>query len=246
MKKDIENQPINEIDRLRQDIEIIKRKKYFFDNLRKMVPITGIIVFLVLTILYIYFDHKYPLILIIGIFYLVIAIIFPLVDLGKSIELEIDALQSEISLKSVGVDAIQERAERLFKAHEIDLKKYYNLALKQNNSIFIVGLVCIMIGFVFIGFTIYIIFWSAKILPFHLQILIGILGALSGILTNFIAIVYLKMFSETLGSFTTFHNKLVATNHLHFTNFLVSKIEDINMRNETIKLICERISENSK
>lgn len=246
MGTDNQKEESSGIEKLRQEIGIAKRKKIFYDKVRKTVPVTGIVVFIILTSIYFILDHKYPLALIIGIFYLVIAIVYPLTDFGKSIALEIEALESEISLKFTGSDAIEERAERLFKSHEIDLRKYYNQSLKQSNLIFLVGIFCIIVGFAFIAIIIYIVYYSTNSKPFEEKLLIGILGALSGVLTNFIGIIYLKMFSETLTSFTIFHNKLVSTNHLHFANFLISKIHEQTIRDETIKSICEKISENIK
>lgn len=231
----------SEVEKLRQQVELTKKKKLFFDNLKKAVPIIGFTISAALFIMYYIFESK-PL-AIIGSFYLVVAIAYPLTNVGKSIELEIDALQSEISLKSTGTDATEERAERLFKSHEIDLKRYYDLALKQNSSIFIAGLICLILGFVFIGLTISFLYYNQKT-EIEIQLLIGIIGSLGSLMTNFIALVYLRMYSNTLKSFSAFHKKLVSTNHLHFSNFLISKISDSKIKNEALKGLSEKIVEN--
>lgn len=235
---------IKDVEKLRQEVELTKRKKIFYDNLKKRVPLFGISISIIFFILFLIFEMN--LLAIIGIFYLAIAILYPLTNIGKSVELEIDALQSEISLRSTGTDAIEERAERLFKSHEIDLKRYYDLALKQNNSIFLTGIFCLILGFVIIGITIYEIryFKVTRVHSFNHEVLISIIGCVSSIMTNFIAVVYLKMYSDTLTSFTSFHQKLVSTNHLHFANFLSSKIDDPIKKNDTLKSLCEKIIDN--
>ncbi|MEL6718993.1 MAG: hypothetical protein AAFP82_09780 [Bacteroidota bacterium] len=185
----------------------------------------------------------------IGVFYLLIAIIFPSFKIGKSLNTEIDSLQSELMLGLTSSDAVEERAERLFKSHEIDLKKYYDQALSHSASIFFAGIICLGIGFAFIGASIFIItksnFHESMIaMEKYDKILVAILGTVSGILTNFIGAIFLKMYSETIKSLRTFHEKLVSTNHLHFSNFLISKIENKRLRENTLKEISILIANN--
>ena len=68
---------------------------------------------------------------------------------------------------------------------------------------------------------------------FNEKILTAIVGLVSGILTNFVAAIYLKMFAETISTLSGFHRKLVTTNHLHFANFLLAKISDVSKRDES-------------
>ncbi|WP_371825425.1 hypothetical protein [Mucilaginibacter sp. SMC90] len=99
-----------------------------------------------------------------------------------------------------------------------------------------------VVGFIFIGLSFYFIFNEKDNSLFREKILIGILGTSSGILTNFVAVIYLKMYSETTKSFTSFHYKLVSTNHLHFVNFLLSKIDNKDVLNKAIKEISDKIT----
>lgn len=66
------------------------------------------------------------------------------------------------------------------------------------------------------------------------KILVSVIGLASGVLANLIAAIYLQMFSRTINSLSEFHKKLVATNHLHFSNFLLTKISDKNERNDVL------------
>ncbi|MBY9086169.1 hypothetical protein KIH86_18325, partial [Paenibacillus sp. HN-1] len=65
------------------------------------------------------------------------------------------------------------------------------------------------------------------------NLIIALTGGTTGILTNFVGVVFLKMYSETVRSLNIFHNRLVTTHHLHFSNFLISKIYDRDLREQT-------------
>ncbi|HEV2108778.1 MAG TPA: hypothetical protein VGR16_10990, partial [Thermomicrobiales bacterium] len=49
-----------------------------------------------------------------------------------------------------------------------------------------------------------------------------------------IAVIFLRMFSETIQSMIDFHNRLVATHHVHFGNVLAAKITNEALRSETL------------
>lgn len=229
-----EDSTIGQNEKLRAEIQIAKRRKIFFDKLAKAVPVTGITIFSLMSIVYFGWSRE-PWILIFGGFYFAIAIIYPFIDLGKSIALEIESLQSELDLNLTGTDAKEQRAERLFRAHEIDLRRYYDQALTHSNAIFLLGVFCVVIGFCFVGVSFYLVYSEMDKPDFAEKVLIGSIGTISGVLTNFVAVVYLKMYAETVNSFTTFHNKLVTTNHLHFANFLTAKISDKSVVDNTLR-----------
>ena len=239
-----------DIDELRSKIHELKQQKIKVEETKKFVPLTGILIFVVMLIVY-FFIIKSTVAVVIGIFYFFIALIYPLFGLSEPIANEIDALESELAFSLTGVEAKEERAERLFKLHDIGLKKYYDQALNQTKVIFIMGIFCMIVGFVFIGLSFYFIFTNSgnninKASLLNEKILVGVLGTASGILTNFVAVVYLKMYNETTKSFTSFHYKLVSTNHLHFVNFLLSKIEDKEIFNKALKDIATKVTKKIK
>lgn len=51
------------------------------------------------------------------------------------------------------------------------------------------------------------------------------------------------MYSETIKSSNEFHNRLATTHHLHFSNFLLSKIENDVLREETLAIIMRRLND---
>ncbi|WP_329049816.1 hypothetical protein OG738_43360 [Amycolatopsis sp. NBC_01488] len=133
---------------------------------------------------------------------------------------------------------LERRAMKLFQVHSQQLKRYYDQALRQRGFIFFTGIFCIFAGFSIIVMA-FVLLKSAGPGSSLEKILVASLGAIGGILGNFIAVVYLRMFSETVKSIGTFHDRLVATHHLHFANFLVSKVADANGRDVAFRLVAE-------
>jgi Cyanobacterial TRADD-N associated 2-Transmembrane domain len=132
---------------------------------------------------------------------------------------------NELDLRRIETDQGEARAQKLFQSHAFEIKRYYDQALRQGRSIYYVGIVCIGLGFAVIAGA-FALVSSADSKDLSGQIIVGALGAIGAILANFIAVVYLRMFSETVQALTSFHQRLVITHHLHFGNFLASKIKD--------------------
>ncbi|MCY7944491.1 hypothetical protein MOC26_14580 [Bacillus spizizenii] len=184
-------------------------------------------------------ELRLPIILVgvlMGIFVIVFVNIMPdrfTTEMLLNIEKEIDLLQDE--------DPLTNRSETLFKQHHLELKRYYDLNLKQNSVVFWVGIFCIALGFLFIGITIYLISGNMLSNTQNKMIVAGT-GGLAGILSNFIAAIYLKMHTSTIKSLTEFHNRFVNTHHFYFSNFLISQIKDEQKREETLANLALNIS----
>jgi hypothetical protein len=160
---------------------------------------------------------------------------------SREIAEEMLDIDNEIDLLTIQDGSEERRAQKLFQLHSIQLKQYYDQALKQGSYIFWVGLVCIFLGFGIIAAT----FWLLQREPSvgsSEQIIIGALGSVGGVLANFIALIYLRMHSETVQSTTKFHNRLVLTHHLHFGNFLVAKITNQGLRESTLGSIASALA----
>lgn len=149
-------------------------------------------------------------------------------------------LENEIDLAAIDLESIEKRAEKLFKLHQYELDKYYTQNLRQGNQIFIIGFVFFMIGFLIVSGSIYLI--AFKTMDKDSSIIIAGLGAIGTILSNFIAAIYIKMFSETARTSTQFHNRLVTTHNLMFSNFISSKISDKILRENTYSQIAGNLA----
>jgi cobalamin biosynthesis protein CobD/CbiB len=161
-------------------------------------------------------------------------LIFGLIMSPSQLDAEIQSISNEIDLLQTPEISIAVRAERLFRYHQFELKRYYDQALHHSTWIFLVGVLCIVAGFVFISLTAYFLIKISPANSVAEQIILASLGAGGGILANFVGVIYLRMFSETIKSLTEFHNRLVITHRLHFGNFLAAKIDDQQLREKTL------------
>jgi putative flippase GtrA len=157
-------------------------------------------------------------------------------------ELEIRQTEDEIELVDTPASREEQAAQKLFKLHQLELNKYYDQTLKQSRWIFFAGLFCLFLGFGVIAITL----WIVRDVTNKNAQFAAILGGIAGILSNFIGAVYLKMHSETIKSLTEFHNRLVNTHYLHFGNFLLAKIEKVELREESLAKIAVNLSTNEK
>jgi hypothetical protein len=212
-----------EVEDLKRQLQELRQKRSYYAALGRLAPATGFLVFIGFLSIYLLKWWQSPIPLAIGGFYLIIAVVFPLFTYAGALDTEIEAIESEIALRLTGAEATEQRAERLFRSHGIDLRRYYQQTLRHSAVVFVAGMVCIALGFGIIAYT----FFSLRdVQNFDEKVLTAILGLISGILTNFVAVIYLRMFAETVSALTRFHQKLVTTNHLHFSNFLLAKISD--------------------
>lgn len=148
-----------------------------------------------------------------------------------------------------GFPRMRRKLGELLNAQQLELAEYYTSIRHQHSMIFCVGIVCIFCGFAIIGVALLFIASLAGVTPFAFmdswvtekgssvlseQIILGALGAISGILTNYIAIIYLGVYSKAVESLNRFHGRLVMTYQLHFSNFLASKIENKDIQEKTL------------
>ena len=60
-----------------------------------------------------------------------------------------------------------------------------------------------------------------------------VVGAISGVLVNFVGAVLIRMYTETVKSSIAFHRQLSKSNQAFFANMLTYKIENEKLRDET-------------
>lgn len=75
------------------------------------------------------------------------------------------------------------------------------------------------------------------------NLIIPIMGIVSGILSSFIGTLFIKMYTKTINTSTKFHDKLIYSNNLHFSNFLIAKINNQNKRENIICEVAKTITE---
>lgn len=151
----------------------------------------------------------------------------------SDIELSLDIEEFDIS-KEISY------AEKTLRLHNNQLQRYYDLNLRQNSWIFGFGIFCILMGFGVILLTFYLITNGPS--DATTKLIIGILGGVSAILTNFIAALYLKMNSNVSENLREFHDKLVETHKLLMGNLIAAKIEDQAVKESTYAEMAKEIA----
>jgi hypothetical protein len=156
-------------------------------------------------------------------------------------------LRQELQSKESSLDLVgllnydEQRAFKLFQIDTLEIRRYYEQALRQRRFIFYVGIVCILAGFASV-FAAFRLISSASQAQLSEKIVIASLGAVGGILANFVGLIFLRMFSTVVQSMVDFHKRLVATHHVVFANVLVAKIQDAKTRDETLSTIAQELS----
>lgn len=153
----------------------------------------------------------------------------------------IDGIVNELDLLTLPYKSIEERAETLFKGHQLELKKYYDQTRRQSLWILVVGVICIFVGFIIIGGTAYVLFFVQTGIGTEEKIVTAATGLVGAILTNFIGAIYITMYKGAIETLTKFHEKLVTTHHLHFGNFLAAKIKKDTDREATLQKVVETL-----
>lgn len=141
---------------------------------------------------------------------------------NRARELESAVQQTDYELNLLSPHPkIDQRAELLYLKQQFELKRYYDEALRQSTTLSYIGAACVLGGFVVIGVT----FALLNDPDAKDSTALAIVGGVGGFLANFVAVVFLKMHSETIRALTKFQSRLVDTNHLHFANLLLSRID---------------------
>lgn len=159
----------------------------------------------------------------------------------SAIESESQEIGIALDLRQIDKGDTRTRPEKLFREHTFELKRYYDQTLSQGRTIYFVGLGCLLLGFAVIGASLWLVIEGGKA-DSEEKVIVGVLGAIAGILADYIAVVYLRMFSETVRAVADFHRRFVVTHHLHFGNVLASMIEKDDLREQTLATMAQRIA----
>jgi hypothetical protein len=126
-------------------------------------------------------------------------------------------------------------AANLFFKHQLELKRYYDLTLRQHRQAFVLGVVCVLFGLGVVAGAAVLVATSAHDTTATTKVVTGALGAVGAFLAGFVAQVYLGIYRGSAVSLGSFHGRLVETNHLHFANLLLSGINNNKERYQALK-----------
>ena len=146
----------------------------------------------------------------------------------------------QIDLLQFPVSSRETRAEKTLRLHNLQLRRYYDLNLGQNVWVFILGILCILLGILLTAAAILLVI--DKHVPRDAKVLTAVLGAVGTLLTNYVATVYLKMHAVASVNLAQFHSRLVDTHQILFGNLVASRIEDDKTRWSTLAKLAVNVA----
>jgi hypothetical protein len=172
-----------------------------------------------------------------------IALVVAFADRVKTREYEADITQLEFQIDLVSHELSQRefKAEKLLRLNDFQLRRYYDLNLYQNRRVFNLGIGCIIGGVLIIIATLHELHLQKDSSDITLRIATAALGAIGALLTNYVAAIYLKMNAAASENLASFHARLVETHQLMLGNLLASRIDDDNLRWNTLSLLAQKL-----
>jgi len=146
----------------------------------------------------------------------------------RKFEEQLRQYEDELDLLDIAEGDNVRRSEKLFRNNQRELKRYYDINLGHYRLMLPVGIAAVILGMALIGGTIIYFRDSIKI-----DIVPVLIGAVSGVLVDFVGAVLIHMYSETVKASIAFHSQLMKSNHALFANMLAFKIKDNTKQDET-------------
>lgn len=127
---------------------------------------------------------------------------------GKDKKLELRYLEEDLEFVE------SKDADKQFRMHQRELKRYYNLNIAQVKTVSVLGIILLAIGIIVILSTL-LLFANG----FVMQITPLVVGCVSGMLIDFIGAFFIVMYTQTINASISFHEKLAASNNLLLGTF---------------------------
>lgn len=158
---------------------------------------------------------------------------------------EIEDLENEEDLVSLSSFSPEQKAQKLLRIQQISLQRYYDQILDQSRSVYWVGCICLLLGFLVIVSTFYFIIPTGTstdlgATAYVEKVILGTMGIISGIMTNYIGSTYIKMFSDIVKTAGESFGRMANFHEFAFRNVLASGIDDDNLRRSTISDLAKK------
>jgi len=156
---------------------------------------------------------------------------------SKKIEmLEEESRKEEKELIEIAPEKRALRAEKLFRMNQKELMRYYDMNLAQTKFLMGLGISMILFGMMIVLITLYMysVFDADKVLL--------CVGSLSGVIGDFIGAIFIKMYTENIEAAIKFHSRFAESNNLLLANSIANKIENDEIREETLAEISKSIT----
>lgn len=135
------------------------------------------------------------------------------------------------------------KAEKLFRANQNQLQKYYDQNRMQNVTIFLVGVGCLVMSVAIVALSLHFIANVKGEKAEEMKNAITLLGAVGTVMTNVTAAIYLAMHKSIADAMTKFHQRLVKSHELFFANVITSQIDtdEETDKNKVFKALAENL-----
>ena len=160
---------------------------------------------------------------------------------GRRRELDAKDLEDEIDLRQMGSASLEQKAHKLLKIQQGQLSRYLEVILQQSRGIFFVGIAAMAVGVGIVAFTIYMTTKMGTNETWE-KVIVAVLGAIGAILSNYVATIFLKMFSDIGLAVQKSVGSLNQSTNINFANVLVANITSEEARNAALKEIALGIS----
>jgi hypothetical protein len=232
-------------DRLAETKKAIARRS----RARRRYFTAAIVLFVISGFVVLAFAHRFdvPLWLYMwaGILYAFMFLAGVLISADHSLEHDAQELEDEIDLRQMGSASLEQKAHKLLRIQQHQLSVYLEQILEQGRVIFVVGIGAMLVG---VGVVMFTIWETANMVTVDVwqKAVVASVGAIGAILTNYVAVIYLKMFSDVGSAVQKTVNSLSQSTNLNFANVLIANITSEEARNETLKQFAVAIARPSQ
>lgn len=145
------------------------------------------------------------------------------------------------------LEPYQVRARRLFRINQEELRRYYDLNIRQNQTLFRLGIVVIFAGLAVACVSIFLVSQTPEnvdepVYQIWQDGFIAVIGIAGTILANFVGSVFLKMHARANDSLDGFHKRLVETHTMFFSNVIASDITIESIRVDVQQALAKKIA----
>jgi hypothetical protein len=146
-----------------------------------------------------------------------------------------DARREEKEFSEIDPEKRALREEKMFRMNQKELMRYYDMNLAQTKFLSGLGIMMIVFGILIVAISLYMYMSldADKDLLF--------VGSFSGIIVDFIGAVFIKMYTQNIEAAVKFHAKFAESNNLLLANSIANKIENDEIRENTLSEISKNI-----
>lgn len=168
-------------------------------------------------------------------FIVTVSSFFDLKESKKLEQLEEEARREEKEFSEIDPTKRALRAEKMFRMNQKELMRYYDMNLAQTKFLSGLGILMIIFGLLIVGVALYMY------MSFETDKILLIIGSLSGIVVDFIGAIFIRMYNKNIEAAVKFHAKFAESNNLLLANSIANKIEDGQLRENTLAEISKNI-----